>query len=129
VRALDGSDANGPLSYERVRYLSQRFVDELCSSNGLTDGLVREIERVIFEAHPDHARDGTLDFAELLEHRASRHRLARDREAEAVSQISERIKHRAREGKAGHDLPVAGRTEEEAGRRLGTALRHGVRMD
>src|SRR5206468_12444051 len=51
----------------------------------------REIERVIFEAHPDDARDGTLDFAELLEHRASRHRLARDREAEAVSKISERI--------------------------------------
>lgn len=91
VRALDGSDANGPFSYERVRYLSQQFVEELCSSSGLTDGLLREIERVIFEAHPDDARDGTLDFAELLEHRASRHRLARDREAEAVSQISERI--------------------------------------
>ena len=89
--ALDGSDANGPFSYERVRYLSQQFVEELCSSSGLTDGLLREIERVIFEAHPDDARDGTLDFAELLEHRASRHRLARDREAEAVSQISERI--------------------------------------
>ena len=91
TRALDGSDANGPFSYERVRYLSQQFVEELCSSSGLTDGLLREIERVIFEAHPDDARDGTLDFAELLEHRASRHRLARDREAEAVSQISERI--------------------------------------
>jgi hypothetical protein len=91
IRALDGSDANGPFSYERVRYLSQQFVEELCSSSGLTDGLLREIERVIFEAHPDHARDGALDFAELLEHRASRHRLARDREAEAVSQISERI--------------------------------------
>jgi len=91
VRALDGSDVNGPLSYERVRYLSQQFVEELCSSRGLTDGLLREIERVIFEAHPDHARDGTLDFAELLEHRASRYRLAREREAEAVSQISERI--------------------------------------
>ena len=91
TRALDGSDANGPVSYERVRYLSQQFVEELCSSSGLTDGLLREIERVIFEAHPDDARDGTLDFAELLEHRASRHRLARDREAEAVSQISERI--------------------------------------
>lgn len=91
VRLLDGSDANGPFSYPRVRYLSQQFVEELCSSSGLTDGLLREIERVIFEAHPDHARDGTLDFAELLEHRASRHRLARDREAEAVSQISERI--------------------------------------
>lgn len=91
TRALDGSDANGPLSYERVRYLSQQFVEELCSSSGLTDGLLREIERVIFEAHPEDARDGTLDFEELLEHRASRHRLARDREAEAVSQISERI--------------------------------------
>ena len=91
VRALNGSDANGPLSYERARYLSQQFVEELCSSSGLTDGLLREVERVIFESHPDHARDGTLDFAELLEHRASRHRLARTREAEAVSQISERI--------------------------------------
>lgn len=91
VRALDGSDANGAFSYERVRYLSQQFVEELCSSSGLTDGLLREIERVIFEAHPDDTRDGTLDFVELLEHRASRHRLARDREAEAVSQISERI--------------------------------------
>lgn len=91
TRALDGSDANGPYAYERVRYLSQQFVEELCSSSGLTDGLLREIERVIFEAHPDDARDGALDFAELLEHRASRHRLARDREAEAVAQISDRI--------------------------------------
>lgn len=91
TRSLDGADANGPLSYPRARYLSQQFVEELCSSSGLTDGLLREIERVIFEAHPDHDRDGALDFAELLEHRASRHRLARDREAEAVSQISERI--------------------------------------
>jgi hypothetical protein len=91
TRALDGTDANGPFSYERVRYLSQQFVEELCSSSGLTDGLLHEIERVIFEAHPDDARDGTLDFVELLEHRASRHRLARGREADAVSQISERI--------------------------------------
>jgi hypothetical protein len=53
--------------------------------------LLREIERVIFEAHPENDREGALDFDELLEHRASRHRLARDREAEAVSQISERI--------------------------------------
>jgi hypothetical protein len=91
TRALDGSDADGAASYERVRYLSQQFVENLCSSSGLTDGLLREIERVIFEAYPDGARDGALDFTELLKHRASRHRLARNREAEAVSQISERI--------------------------------------
>lgn len=90
-RSLDGSDANGPFAYERVRYLSQQFVEELCSSSGLTDGLLREIERVIFEAHPDHQRDGALDFEELLEHRATRYRLAREREAEAVAQISDRI--------------------------------------
>ncbi|QDF37533.2 AAA family ATPase [Bradyrhizobium symbiodeficiens] len=91
VRSLDGSDANGPFAYERVRYLSQQFVEELCSSNGLTDGLLREIERVIFEAHPDDERDGALDFQELLDQRATRHRLAREREAEAVTQISDRI--------------------------------------
>jgi hypothetical protein len=91
VRSLDGGDANGPFACQRVRYLSQQFVEELCSSSGLTDGLLREIERVIFEAHPDEERDGALDFKELLEHRATRHRLARQREAEAVSQISDRI--------------------------------------
>ena len=91
IRSLDGSDANGPMSYPRVQYLSQQFVEDLCSSNGVTDELLREIERVIFEAHPDHDRDGALDFAELLEQRASRHRLGRQREAMAVSQISERI--------------------------------------
>ncbi|MBR9911513.1 MAG: ATP-binding protein [Gammaproteobacteria bacterium] len=91
TRALDGSDANAPHSYERVRYLSQQFVEDLCSSSGLTDGLIREIERVIFEAHPDDARGGSLDFSELLERHASRHRLARAREAEAVAQISDRI--------------------------------------
>ena len=91
TRSLDGSDANGPMSYPRVRYLSQQFVEDLCTSTGMTDELLREIEGVIFEAHPDHDRDGAVDFAELLAHRASRHRLARRREAEAVFQISERI--------------------------------------
>ena len=91
IRKLDGSDANGPYSYERVRYLSQQFVEDLCSSSGLTDGLLREVERVIFEAHSENERDGALNFSELLELRASLHRLVRTREAEAVSQISGRI--------------------------------------
>ena len=37
IRALDGSDSGGPASYPRVRYLSQQFVEELCSSSGMTD--------------------------------------------------------------------------------------------
>ena len=91
TRALNGSDAGDPASYPKVRYLSQQFVEDLCSSSGMTDELMREIERVIFEAHPLNERDGALDFEELLEQRATRHRLAREREAEAVSQISDRI--------------------------------------
>ena len=91
TRALDGSDAGDPASYSKVRYLSQQFVEDLCSSSGMTDELMREIERVIFEAHPPEDRDSALDFEELLDQRATRHRLAREREAEAVSQISDRI--------------------------------------
>lgn len=91
TRALDGRDANGHLSFPRARYLSQQFVEELCSSNGMSDGLIEEIERVILEAHPVDEREGAIDFPEFREHRTSRYRQARDREAEAISDISERI--------------------------------------
>jgi len=88
---LDGRDANRPMSFPRARYLSQQFVEELCSSNGVSDGLVDEIERVIFESHSHAESDGAIDFAELREHRTVRFRQAGDREAEAISDISERI--------------------------------------
>src|SRR3546814_18179866 len=82
TRALNGSDANGPFSYERVRYLSQQFVEELCSSTGLTAGLLRAIERVIFEAPADETRDGALDFVKRVKPRAYRTLLPRARGAE-----------------------------------------------
>jgi hypothetical protein len=91
TRALDGNDANGPLAYPRVRYLSQQFVEELCSSKGTSEGLVQEIERVIFEAHREDQREGAVNFAELLESRTMRFRQSREREAEAIASISERI--------------------------------------
>ena len=52
---------------------------------------MEEIERVIFETHSIDSREGAIDFEELLRDRTERHRLARRREAEAVSQISDRI--------------------------------------
>jgi hypothetical protein len=91
TRALDGSDANGPASYPRARYLSQLFVEELCSSQGASEGLVQEIERVIFEAHDDDQRDGATDFQELLEARTMRFQEARRREVEAIIALSEGI--------------------------------------
>src|SRR5271155_1330382 len=90
-RSLDGSDESFSAGYPRARYLSQQFVEELCSAHGMTDALMREIERVIFEAHPISDRDGAVDFAELLEMRATRFRQAREREEDALADLSERI--------------------------------------
>ncbi len=90
-RFLDGRDANGHLSFSRARYLSQQFVEELCSANGVSDGLIAEIERVIFEAHPQDDRDGAINFAELRDYRTARFQQAREREAEAITSVSDRI--------------------------------------
>lgn len=90
ARALDGS-STPEVTYPRARYLSQQFVEELCSSTGVTDDLLREIERVIFESHSVDDRDGALDFAELLDLRARRYREARLREERAIAQLSDRI--------------------------------------
>jgi hypothetical protein len=90
-RSLDGSDADGHMSFPRARYLSQQFVEELCSAKGVSDGLVEEIERVIFESHSEDDREGAIDFAELREQRTARFYQARQREADAISDISDRI--------------------------------------
>jgi ABC-type lipoprotein export system ATPase subunit len=79
-----------PDAYPRARYLSQQFVEELCSIEGMPK-LIREIERVIFEAHPVLDRDGAADFDELLELRASECRDTRDREVSALADVSDQI--------------------------------------
>ncbi|MGH8144065.1 MAG: TrlF family AAA-like ATPase, partial [Steroidobacteraceae bacterium] len=91
TRSLDGRDANGHMSFPRARYLSQQFVEELCSAKGVSDGLVDEIERVIFESHSQDDREWAIDFAELREQQTARFQQAREREAEAISDISDRI--------------------------------------
>jgi energy-coupling factor transporter ATP-binding protein EcfA2 len=91
TRSLNGSDADGHMSFPRARYLSQQFVEELCSSKGVADGLVDEIERVIFESHSEDEREWANDFAELREQRTARFQQARGREVDAISDISERI--------------------------------------
>ena len=91
TRSLDGSDANGHISFPRARYLSQQFVEELCSAKGVSDGLVEEIERVIFESHSQDDREWAIDFAELRDQQTARFQQAREREAEAIADISDRI--------------------------------------
>jgi ABC-type lipoprotein export system ATPase subunit len=49
----------------RVCYLSQQFVERLCSSEGLATDLRREMERVVFEATEQGDRMQCDSFAEL----------------------------------------------------------------
>lgn len=90
-RRLDRSNSWEASDSPRARYLSQKFVEDLCSASGMTDELLREIERVIFESHSLSDRDGTFDFDELRELRATRFRDARDREEVSLTEISDRI--------------------------------------
>lgn len=92
VRALDGSDSTFSTAYPRARYLSHRFVEDLCSSTqGPSDGLIAEIERVIFDAHDDDSKDGAINFHELRDRKINRFRQTRDRESESLAQVSQRI--------------------------------------
>ena len=59
----DGFDAPS----EEVQYLSQHFVENLCSASGLATELRAEMERVVFESTDHTERFGTDSFAELLE--------------------------------------------------------------
>lgn len=74
-----------------VRYLSQQFVERLCSSEGITDELLGEIERVIFEAHPYEERLGTSSFRELLDIRATHGRGLRSYAKQEIDELSEEI--------------------------------------
>jgi energy-coupling factor transporter ATP-binding protein EcfA2 len=86
----------------RVQYLSQQFVEKLCAADGLTDDLVAEIERVVFDSHDVEERLGAENFKELLEARLEQSRRTRARESDAVAQISVQIatERQAKEGKA-----------------------------
>ena len=77
--------------YRRARYLSQQFVEKLCSADGMTDGLLSEVERVIFDSHTVTEREGAINFSDLREIRSARHRQARKHGEESLSILSERI--------------------------------------
>jgi len=49
---------------EKVRYLPQKFVEQLCAPEN-TENIEREIERVIFQRIPKTDRLGASDFSEL----------------------------------------------------------------
>lgn len=76
-----------------VQYLSQQFVERLCSAEGITDELLAEIERVIFEAHAYEDRLGTSSFRELLDIRASHGRNLRAHAKQEIASLSDQIEN------------------------------------
>lgn len=87
---LDGPVSKRSDTYPRARYLSQQFVEDLCSVEGMPE-LIREVERVIFESHSSLDRDGAADFDELVDLRARQYRDAREREEAALANMSDQI--------------------------------------
>ena len=90
-RRLDRSNEWLVAENPRARYLSQQFVEELCSAQGITDSLMQEMERVIFRSHSTADKDGVANFDELLEIRTTRLRAARAREESSIAALSDRI--------------------------------------
>lgn len=83
----------------RVRYLSQKFVENLCSSAGRVEGdenepLNEEIEHVVFSAIAEEDRLGCANFAELrsvrLEDCLARERTERDAIREKTRLVAEK---------------------------------------
>jgi energy-coupling factor transporter ATP-binding protein EcfA2 len=77
--------------YPMARYLSQQFVDDLCSSDGVTDKLLKEVERIIFNAHDVNQREGTIDFGELLELKSAQPQATRQAEEASLQDLCDSI--------------------------------------
>lgn len=88
IRNLESNDL---FDNPRVQYLSQQFVEKLCSAEGLTDQLMKEIERVIFMSHTSQERLGFVDFSDMLTSQASVFRLAKEDEQQNLVIISNEI--------------------------------------
>ena len=63
--------ATRPGFLPRARYLPQKFVESLCSSDLHGDLLVRQIEDVIYQHTAEAEREGTTSFQELLSRRTA----------------------------------------------------------
>lgn len=85
---LTQTDMEELLDHPHVQYLSQQFVDQLCSAEGLDDALVQEIEQVIFNAHAVTDRLGAESFRELLGIRLEASHQKRERQKQALIKAS-----------------------------------------
>lgn len=89
--ALGDLEDAGLFESPRVQYLSQQFVDRLCSAEGMTDELLAEIERIIYMSHPSEDRMGTTTFRELLNLKAAHGRSIRQSQEEVLAETTTQL--------------------------------------
>jgi len=81
--------SQAPTDYAEVHYLTQQFVDRLCSSVAESDELLNEIKRVVFLAHPPESRLGADSFNALVRLRSSETQLAVQSLNQRLDQLSQ----------------------------------------
>jgi AAA domain, putative AbiEii toxin, Type IV TA system len=74
-----------------VRYLSQQFVDRLCSEDDMADELIDEIENVVYSTIPADEREDANSFKELLARRLFDSRRRKEQCAERLERLSDEI--------------------------------------
>lgn len=86
-------DPFSELAQPGVRYLSQQFVDRLCSSDTLGRELLDVIEDVVFRSIPDddEARLGATNFEELRKIRLEQVTTAREQHLEDIQRLNSSI--------------------------------------
>lgn len=90
-RDLYDRDASDPEQPCGVRYLSQQFVEQLCAADGVSDNLLAEIERVVFDSLEAGQRQGAIDLRELLDIRLQASRERQADELQAIADLSDQI--------------------------------------
>ena len=116
-----------------VRYLSQQFVEKLCSADGVTADLLSEIERVIFNAWPVGERLGTTSFDEFLKVRLAPAKNKERTELEGVrelgDEIAEQLVVRASRTRKVSELEVQKKLLEQADVQIADLMKQGAKGD
>ena len=90
-RDLGNGSVGDPTNPRGVRYLSQQFVEQLCAADGVSDSLLAEIERVVFDSLPPGSRQEAMDFGDLLAIRLQAAKSRQRDELESIADVAERI--------------------------------------
>ncbi|MBL8921731.1 MAG: AAA family ATPase [Myxococcaceae bacterium] len=75
----------------RVQYLSQKFVESLCTPEGLAEPLLEELERIVFEHLPPEDRMEASTFSELRDLLVAQPRARRDAALQRIREETARI--------------------------------------